>query len=109
LTIHWRRRQPARLVGLARVDLHQQIAFAHRLPGIDQHFDDATGDLRRQRRLIDRLDQRLGGQRQLNRMRLDDDRRQSASACTAREAAAATLASSACHQKIGVRGRSSCV
>jgi hypothetical protein len=46
------------------------------LPGIDVHFDDAPGNLRCHRRLIDRFDERVSGQRQFDRMRLHDHHRQ---------------------------------
>ena len=71
-----RRGAGGHLACFASIDLHQEIALAHRLPGIDVHFDDAPGNLRRHRRLIDRFDERVSGQRLFDRMRLHDHHRQ---------------------------------
>jgi hypothetical protein len=59
-----------RFLGLARVDAHQHFTFFDALPGIGLDFDDAAGDLRADRGLLHRLDQRLGRECQVDRMRL---------------------------------------
>jgi hypothetical protein len=65
-----------RLGRLAGVDAHQQLALFDRLPGISLHFQHPAGNLGADRRLLHRLDQRLGWKSQIDGVRLDHDDRQ---------------------------------
>ncbi len=70
------RRTGGQLARFTGVDLHQQITLFHRLSGVDMDLDDPAGNLRRQRCLIDRLDECFGRQGQFDGMRLHHPVRQ---------------------------------
>ena len=52
-----------RLVGGARVDAREHLPGAHGIACLDAELDDASGDLRAERRLLHGLDDAFGGDR----------------------------------------------